>query len=62
MVVPPAVVWTLGALGTALLSRLLIKEWQRINAELDRVRHAPEPGRQRLPTLRRDPRTGVYRP
>lgn len=61
MVVPPAVVWTLGAVGTALLSRLLIKEWQRINTELDRVRRAPDE-RQRLPTLRRDPRTGVYRP
>jgi hypothetical protein len=46
------------------VTRVLVREWRRVNEILhplkvaanDRVR------RETFPTLRRDPRTGVYRP
>jgi hypothetical protein len=60
---PPVIAWTLGAVGAMFMSKLLIREWQRVNAELDARQHAAEPIRpQQIPTLRRDPATGVYRP
>ena len=60
---PPVIVWTLAAVGAAALSKLLVKEWRRVNAELDAHQRAAEPvARERLPTLRRDPNTGEYRP
>ena len=60
---PPLVLWTLGALGAAALVRLIAAEHRRINAELERARATPvrKGGRARYRTLRRDPRTGVYR-
>jgi hypothetical protein len=60
---PPVVIWTLGAVGAAIVAKLVAKEWQRVNADLDRVRTAPvaEPDRTGLPKLRRDPASGVYR-
>jgi hypothetical protein len=62
-VLPPALIWTLGAIGAAVLARLAVKEWQRVNAELDEPQRVPvnESERTALPTLRRDPATGVYR-
>ena len=64
MPVPPTIVWTIGAIGAAIVAKLVAREWQRVNAELDRVRTAPvaEPEPAALPKLRRDPTTGVYRP
>ena len=61
---PPLLAWTLGAIGAVVVMRLINREWQRINAELDRARpvRVTDPERARLPTLRRDPRTGEYRP
>jgi hypothetical protein len=60
---PPVIVWTLAALGAAALAKVLGKEWQRVNAELDAHERAAEhAAREHIPTLRRDPRTGVYRP
>jgi hypothetical protein len=61
---PPFIVWTLGALGAVVVMKLLGREWQRVNAELDRARPARvnDPERAALPTLQRDPRTGVYHP
>jgi hypothetical protein len=63
-VVPPVVVWALGAVGAAVLARFVRSEWQRVNAEL----HAREAkasqeriDRSKLPTLKRDPVTGIYR-
>lgn len=63
---------TLSALGAAVLSRLVAREWQRVNAELDALRmaaadphrhpHHPGADTRDLPTLRRDPVTGEYRP
>ena len=59
--VPPVIALTLGALGAAALGRALVREWRRVNAELDAVsRDAVE--RDRRPTLRRDPHSGIFRP
>jgi hypothetical protein len=60
-VVAPVIALTLGALGAAALTRALVREWRRVNAELDAVsRDTVE--RDRRPTLRRDPHSGTYRP
>jgi hypothetical protein len=62
---PPVVALALGVLGTVALVRWCVREVQRVNAELDDVRGQPivEPiDRGALPTLKRDPRTGEYRP
>jgi hypothetical protein len=59
----PVIVWTLAAVGAAALAKVLAREWQRVNAELDaHGRTAETVAREHIPTLRRDPRTGVYRP
>jgi hypothetical protein len=59
-----AAVVILSAIGAVLVTRLLGREWQRVNAELDRTRAAPVTNTERagLPTLQRDPVTGEYRP
>ncbi|MBL8585327.1 MAG: hypothetical protein JNM23_01210 [Bradyrhizobiaceae bacterium] len=61
---PPIITAAFGALGAATLARVLVREWRRVNAELDQVSAAAAErvDRERLPKLRRDPRTGVYRP
>jgi hypothetical protein len=62
---PPVIALALGLVGAAALVRWCVKEAHRVNAELDNIRGAP-PGepidRDRLPTLKRDPETGEYRP
>jgi hypothetical protein len=64
MPLPVGLAWTLGAVGAAALAKLLAKEWQRVNATLHPQKPAPAENfaREKLPTLRRDPRTGIYRP
>ncbi len=60
----PLVKWTLAALGGAMVVHWVVKEARRINEELDqrnRVR-VRVTDRENRPTLRRDPRTGEYRP
>jgi hypothetical protein len=59
---PPLFVLALGAMGAAVAVRWAVREAQRINADLDRVRSKAEPARDVLPTLKRDPVTGEYRP
>ena len=60
---PPVIAWTLAAIGVTALSRLLVREWRRVNAELDAQARAAEPiAREHLAKLRRDPNTGEYRP
>ena len=61
---PAAFVLALGMMGAAALVRWCVREVQRVNADLDDVRAKPmEPvDRGALPTLRRDPETGEYRP
>ncbi len=64
-VIPPLLKWTLSAIGAAVATKWLFKEWQRVNAQLDRVKAgsvAAEAERGALPTLQRDPVTGVYAP
>ena len=64
-IVPPLVKVAFGAVGAAAIVHWVVKEVRRINAELERMQTAPagDPlARQALPTLRRDPTTGVYRP
>ncbi|MGA2817132.1 MAG: hypothetical protein ABSE67_12690 [Xanthobacteraceae bacterium] len=62
---PPVFALALGLLGAAALVRWCVKEVQRVNAGLDdgRARSVAEPvDRDALPTLRRDPDSGEYRP
>ena len=61
---PPVVSWTLAAVGAIVMVKLLRREWQRVNTELDRARpvRVTDPDRARMPRLQRDPATGVYRP
>lgn len=62
---PPVLAVTLALMGAAVLVRWCVREAHRVNSELDDIRAtAPiEPvDRNGLPTLRRDPRTGEYRP
>jgi hypothetical protein len=61
---PPFAAWTLGAFGAVVVMKLISREWQRINGELDQARpvRVTDPERARLPKLRRDPVTGEYRP
>jgi len=60
---PPVLALALGMFGAAALVRWCAKEVRRVNTDLDRVRAAAEPvDHNTLPTLKRDPRTGEYRP
>jgi hypothetical protein len=61
---PPVLALAFGLVGAAVLMRWCVKEVQRVNAELDEMREATvEPiNRETLPTLKRDPNTGEYRP
>jgi hypothetical protein len=63
-VLQTAAVVVLTAVAATLVGRLLAREWQRVNADLDRARKVPinDPERAGLPSLRRDPKTGEYRP
>ncbi len=52
-------------LGAYALMRLVKREYERVNEELEAARLTPvvnKAEREGHPTLRRDPRTGVYRP
>jgi hypothetical protein len=61
--IPPLIGWVLGALGAAVLARFVANEWRRVNDTLHPAEPAPdEVVREKLPTLRRDPGSGVYRP
>jgi hypothetical protein len=61
----PVFALAFGLLGTAAVVRWCVKEVRRADAELEaeRARAAVEAvDRNALPTLRRDPTTGEYRP
>jgi hypothetical protein len=61
----PVMILTIGVVGAAALVRWCVREVVRVNNDLDVVRAqaSVEPfDRERLPTLKRDPRTGEYRP
>jgi hypothetical protein len=62
---PPVLAVALGLMGAAALVRWWVKEVRRVNAELDDVRGTPSAqptDRDSLPTLKRDPHSGEYRP
>jgi len=64
MPLPVVAAWTLGVAGVAVLAKVVAREWRRVNATLhpQRASADAEPvSRESLKTLRRDPRTGVYR-
>jgi len=60
----PLVKWTLAAMGGAMVVHWAVKEARRINDELEARRKVRVRinDREKRPTLRRDPRTGEYRP
>jgi hypothetical protein len=61
----PVMILSLGLVGAAALARWCVREVHRVNGDLEAVRAqaAVDPiDRRNLPTLRRDPRTGEYRP
>jgi hypothetical protein len=60
--IPPMIAWTVGAIGAVVMSKLLAREWHRINDELDAQERAAKVRVEERGTLRRDPVTGVYRP
>jgi hypothetical protein len=60
---PPAIACALAVAGIVVFSKVLAREWRRMNAEFDaRARAAAAVAGRDLPTLRLDPKTGVYRP
>jgi hypothetical protein len=62
---PPVFAVALALMGATALVRWYVKETQRINADLEHAhqRASVDPvDRSALPTLKRDPRTGEYRP
>jgi hypothetical protein len=62
-VLPPLVAAALAIAGGAILGRLIKREWQRVNAELhpQRSRNDDVTDRDRMPKLKPDPETGIYR-
>jgi hypothetical protein len=63
LVIPTLVKIALGAAGVAAVAHWVAKEVRRVGEEVDRikVRTADRFWREALPTLRRDPATGVWR-
>jgi hypothetical protein len=62
-IVPRLVMWAAGVVAGLAIARLAKREYGRVNDELDEARLAPaasQADRSEHPTLRRDPRTGVY--
>jgi hypothetical protein len=59
----PAIVWTIGMIGAALAAKLLADAGRMAHEDLEALRREPKPDeRANIPTLRRDPKTGQYRP
>lgn len=60
----PFVIAALGAVAAAAVAKVVANEWRRVNAVLHPQEPAPvkETAQPPLRTLRRDPRTGIYRP
>ncbi len=64
-IVPRIVLWAAGVVAGLAIARLAKREYDRVNQDLDEARLAPvasKTERAQHPTLRRDPRTGVYTP
>ncbi|HEY7664958.1 MAG TPA: hypothetical protein VH934_17715 [Xanthobacteraceae bacterium] len=61
-IVSPLIKIALGVLGAGAAVHWMVREVRRVNQELERVKTGAAIDRQSLPTLRRDPRTGEFRP
>ena len=60
---PPLVAAALATSIVAIGARWARREWRRVNDEFDRAEAAGRvPPRAEVPTLRRDPQSGVWRP
>ena len=61
---PPMLGWTAAAIAAGALAKVLIREWRRVNDLLDAEKRLVREQfrREAIPTLRRDPRTGIYHP
>jgi len=61
---PPLIVWAFGAIGAAVVARWLVRQARRGNAGLDGQESgaADTLEREGVPTLKRDPVTGIYHP
>ena len=60
--IPHLAALALGVFGVIALMRFASKEKRRVNKELDLVRADALDADAQRRTLKRDPRTGVYRP
>ncbi len=58
--IPPMIVWALGALGAAIVAKVVAKEWRRVNEHLHPGGSVAETASEKIPTLRRDPSSGIY--
>jgi hypothetical protein len=60
--VAPLVAVAAALIGSAVLARMIRKEWQRVNAKLEAytARTRDESERDQLPKLKQDPKTGIY--
>jgi hypothetical protein len=58
----PVILFIVRTAGVALAATWLVKEWRRVNAELDAVRAGKTPGDEAVTRLVNDPDTGHYRP
>lgn len=63
-IIPPLVKWAVAALGAVAAAHWAARQIRRVNDEIARAKAAPSmdaAARKALPTLRRDPATGVWR-
>ncbi len=60
---PPLIAWAIGAIGAAIAAKLLSEAHKKANEDLETLRREPKADeRASIPTLKRDPKTGQYRP
>jgi hypothetical protein len=59
---PPVILLLVRTAGVALAATWLVKEWRRVNAELDAVRQPGQGPDEPATRLVNDPQTGHYRP
>jgi hypothetical protein len=62
MAIAPVLAMTLSAAAAATVAKVVVNEWRRINAMLHPVPLKETENRKAMPTLKLDPRTGIYRP